>query len=221
MSGLDCQHVRLAIGGDPRHLPADVQQHLAGCAACGKFRDETLAMEDRLKAALEIPLHRFRQPASRGLAPLRRVALAASVMLAVLVGGASWLLWPQPTLASEIVEHLRHEAGSWEQQTHLPASALAAVLDKAGVQYSPRFPVIYASPCLFRGHTVPHLVVLTDHGPVTVMVLTHEKVKAPETFSSDGYQGELLPAGEGSVALISRVVPVNESDARDLLSGLR
>jgi hypothetical protein len=81
--------------------------------------------------------------------------------------------------------------------------------------------VVYASPCRFRGHTVAHLVVLTDHGAVTVMVLRHVKVSAPEKFSSDGYQGELLPAGEGSVALVSRVIPVNESDARELLSGLR
>jgi hypothetical protein len=221
VSGLDCQHVRLAIGGDPRHLPPDVVQHLATCAACTKFRDETLAMEDRLKAALELPLHRFRQPAQPGISPVRRFAVAASVVLAVLVGAGSWLLWPQPTLASEVMDHLRHEAGSWEQQSHLPDSALQAVLDKAGVKFNPSFPVVYASPCRFRGHTVPHLVVLTDHGAVTVMVLSHEKVSAPEKFSSDGYQGELLPAGDGSVALVSRVVPVNEGDARELLSGLR
>lgn len=220
MSGLDCQHVRLAIGGDPRHLPADVVQHLATCAACRKFRDETLAMEERLQAALELPLHHFRQPAKR-VAPMRRFALAASVMLAVMVGAGSWLLWPQPTLASEVVDHVRHEPGSWEQQSRLPASALEAVLDKAGVKYDPRFPVVYASPCTFRGRVVPHLVVLTDHGAVTVMVLAHEKVGAPKKFSSDGYQGEILPAGEGSVALVSRVVPVNDSDARELVSGLR
>lgn len=222
MSGrLHCKQVRLAIGGDPRNLPADVAQHLAGCAACAKFRDETLAMEDRLKAALELPLHRFRKPAETRASPVRRVALAASVMLAAMVGAGFWLLSPQPTLAAEVVDHLRHEAGSWELQTRLSASELNAVLTRAGVKYDPRFPVVYASPCPFRGRTVPHLVVLTDHGPVTVMVLAHEKLSAPEQFAVDGYQGWLYPAGEGSVALVSRLAPIGDGDIKALLSGIR
>ena len=57
----DCSRARLSIGGEPQDLPAEVVQHLATCAACQKFRDETLAMEGPLKAVLELPLHRFRQ----------------------------------------------------------------------------------------------------------------------------------------------------------------
>ena len=88
------------------------------------FRDETLAMEGRLKAALELPLHRFRKPAETSKAAPRRFALAASVVLALLVGGGAWLFRPQPALAGEVVEHVKHEPGSW--QAHEPVSAGSA-----------------------------------------------------------------------------------------------
>lgn len=201
-SVLDCRHVRLAIGGDPLNLSEEVRQHIAGCGTCAQFRDETLAMEGRLKAALELPLHKFRAPAKP--APVRRFALAASVLLAVLVGAGAWLLSPQQALAEELVEHLRHESGSWTMQRRLSPEEVGAVLRRAGVTYNSRLPIVYASPCPIRGHVVPHLVVQTDNGPVTVMLLAHEKVERPTEFHEGEYRGTLMPAGEGSVAVVTR-----------------
>ncbi len=206
-SSLDCRHVRLAIGGDPTNLPADVLQHIEGCAACAKFRDETLAMESRLKAALELPLHRFRTPAQVSptqASPARRYALAASVLLAVLIGAGGWLLLPQPALAEQLVEHIRHESDSWTMQRRLSPEEVGAVLKRAGVSYDSRLPIVYASPCPIRGHVVPHLVVQTENGPVTVMLLAHEKVKSASEFREGEYRGTVVPAGEGSVAVVTR-----------------
>lgn len=197
---MDCRQVRLAIGGDPRNLSADVQQHLAGCAACRKFHDETLAMESRLEAALQLPLHRFREKR----APARRYALAASLLVALMVGGGAWLFRPQTALAAEVVEHVRHEADSWALQRRLSPAEIAAVLARAGVQYDARLPVVYASPCPFRGHVAPHLVLQTEGGPITVMLLPHEKVARPTKFSEGELHGTLLPAGEGGVAVLAR-----------------
>ena len=126
---IECRTARLAIGGEPQHLPPDVQAHVAGCVACTRFRDETLTMERRLRSALELPLHRFRQPGATP-APARRFALAASVVLALLVGGGFWLLRPQTALASELVEHMAHEPESWVQQRPLTRPELAAVLER-------------------------------------------------------------------------------------------
>jgi len=200
-SVIDCKHARLQIGGEPQVLSAEVAQHIATCAACSKFRDETLAMEGRLKSALELPLHHFRESPLK-VAP-RRFALAASIVLALLVGGGAWLFRPQPVLAAEIVEHIRHESGSWGSREPVPPELLDAVLAKAGVRYNPRLPVTYASPCPFRGHIVPHLVVQTDHGPVTVMLLSHEKVKSEGKFTEGQYHGVVFPAGSGSIAVLA------------------
>ena len=62
----------------------------------------------------------------------------------------------------------------------------------------------YASPCPFRGHIVPHLVVQTDRGPLTVMVLEHVKSVAEGKFTEGKYRGIVLPAGSGSIAVVAR-----------------
>ena len=63
--------------------------------------------------------------------------------------------------------------------------------------------VSYAQSCLFRGHHVPHLVVQTGMGPVTVMVLVHENVAAARMFDKGGYRGTIVPVpGHGSIAVL-------------------
>jgi anti-sigma factor RsiW len=215
---VDCRHVRVAVGGDPHDLAPEVREHLATCAACRQFHAETLAMDGRLRAALELPLAKFRKPTS---APARRFALAASVLLAMLLGGGFWMLGSQTALASEVVEHVKHEGGSWEAREVLSASALAEVLKQAGVKFDSSMSVVYASACPFRGHRVPHLVVQTAEGPLTVMLLAHEKMDEREEFAEDGYQGVLVPAGSGSIAILARGDAVPEDVAAKLVSGVR
>ncbi|HEX6636258.1 MAG TPA: DUF3379 family protein [Steroidobacteraceae bacterium] len=219
MSGaMDCRHVRLAIGGDPRHLSVEVREHLEGCAACRKFHDETLAMETQLEAALQLPLHEFR---AKSRTPARRFALAASLVVALLAAGGAWLFRPQPALAAQVVEHVRHEAGSWALQRRLTDEEIAAVLARAGVHFDNSMPVVYASPCPFRGHVAPHLVIQTEQGPVTVMLLGEEKVARRQQFAEEGYEGVLLPAGEGSVALVTRGGAVPQTTEAAVLSAVR
>jgi hypothetical protein len=196
-----CREARLDIGGDPHELSPELREHLSTCAACTRFRNETLALDGRLRAALELPLAEFR---GKSAPPARRFALAASVVLAVLIGGGAWLFRPQSALASELVEHVNHEPGSWLGHEPISQEAFAAVLARAGVRYDARLPVTYASPCPFRGHIVPHLVVQTDRGPLTVMVLEHVKSESEGTFTEGEYHGIVLPAGEGSIAVIAR-----------------
>jgi hypothetical protein len=215
---LSCRHVRLAIGGDPQDLAPEVREHLAGCAACRQFHAETLALDARLRSALELPLAKFRKSTP---APARRFALAASVLLAMVIGGVFWTLGSQNALAAEVVEHVKHEAGSWEAHEVLPESTLAAVLKEAGVEFDGSMPVVYASACLFRGHDVPHLVVQTSGGPLTVMLLAHEKVGERQEFAEDGYRGVVVPAGSGSVAILARGGKVPDDVATKLLSGVR
>jgi len=218
MSGaLDCRHVRLAVGADPGHLSPEVEAHVSGCAECRRFRDETLALDGRLRAALELPLPEFRRRAP----PARRFALAASVVLALVVAGAAWLFRPPSALAGEVVAHVEEEAGSWSAHDQMPAAAIAGVLDFAGVDFDARLPIVYAAPCPFRGRRIAHLVVQTAHGPLTVMLLPHVGVARRETFSEDGLQGLLLPAGKGSVAVLARGTRVDSADAEAMVSAVR
>jgi hypothetical protein len=65
--------------------------------------------------------------------------------------------------------------------------------------------VSYAQSCEFRGRHVPHLVVQTAMGPITVMVLVHETVSKATPFDEEGYRGVILPVpGHGSLAVLAR-----------------
>jgi hypothetical protein len=217
MSAVDaCRHARLHIGAAPRELPPEIAAHVAGCPACRRFLDESLDLETRLRTAFEVPLAQFRDRSAGSAAPRRRFAMAASVVLAMLVAGGAWLLRPQPALASELMRHIEHEAFSWEQKQILPSAALVDVLRQAGVQIDASLPVVYASACPFRGGVVPHLVVLTAQGPATIMLLPREKVFARTEFAEAGMSGVLLPAGEGSVAVVTRQGAVPEALAAQI-----
>ena len=215
---IDCRRVRAAIGGDPHGLAPEITAHLATCAACRKFHEETLALDGRIRSALELPLAKFRKAPAP---PRQRFALAASVVLALLIAGGFWILRPQPALADEIVQHIDHESASWGAHQVLPGSEIAKVLALAGVNFDSTMPVVYAMACPFHGRRVPHLVLQTANGPMTVMLLAHEKIPARQEFSENGYQGILLPAGEGSVAVLMRNGKVPDAVAADVVSGVR
>jgi len=214
---LTCHEVRLAIGAEPQSLSGDVAAHLSTCAACSRFRDETLMLDRHLRAALELPLTELRRPAVR---PVRRYALAASVMLGLAIAGAMWIVLPQPALAGEVVEHVLHEPGSWDGKA-VAAGDVAAVLAAAGVEFDSTLPIVYAAPCPFRGRRIAHLVVQTASGPMTVMLLPHESVSRRREFSEEGMRGVLLPAGAGAVAVLARDGEVPTPLADEIVSAVR
>jgi hypothetical protein len=87
----------------------------------------------------------------------------------------------------------------------VPPGTLAYVLGRAHVQLKTGAPLVsYAQSCWFRGRFVPHLVVQTGHGPITVMVLTHERVGGREIVDEGGSRGVILPAERGALAVLAR-----------------
>jgi hypothetical protein len=161
------------------------------------------------------------RPAVARHARPRIFAFAASIAAALVIGSVLWLSRPPESLAAEIVTHVEGEPNSWQKTEPLAADKLDAVLRKSGVNLGPGMaPVVYASSCWFRGHFVPHVVVTTKDGPVTVMILQHEKVNAAQQFNEDGFSGLLVPARTGSVAVLSRT-PMNlEKPAADVVRAL-
>lgn len=211
----ECRQARLHIGADPHHLPADIAAHVDGCAACRRFRHETLSLDGRVQAALDLPLAQFRRAAE---VRTRRFALAASVVLALVVGGGVWLFRPATALAGEVVLHVEEEADSWNSHENLPATQVAEIMRTAGAQFDSPYPVVYGYPCPFKGHRVAHLVVQTPRGLVTVMLIPHEPVRRRTEFVRDGLSGVLLPAGRGSVALLTRDGAVTDAMADEIVS---
>jgi hypothetical protein len=149
-------------------------------------------------------------------APRGSWALAASVLIGV---GAVLFLWgalPAHSLASDVVTHVMSE------NTDVSPSTLARVLERTRLELdSLPGDVVFAETCFFRGRLVPHLIVRTAQGPVTVMILPAEPVQAPEHFEESGYRGVVIPDHQhGSIAVLSRAHLDAEVPAREILAAL-
>jgi hypothetical protein len=199
---MNCAAARLRVGAAPRASATEVAEHLAGCAACQKFLDEMLALEGRIERALAQP------PATARAAPRRhwhQWALAASLLAASLALVMVWLLRPTDTLARDLVTHVKGEPESWLAEQQVSADGIASALRGAGVTLELTSDhIVYAQSCWFHGHYVPHLVLQTAEGPATVLILRHEKVPAARSFREGGLHGIVVPAQQGSVAVLAR-----------------
>lgn len=261
-----CAEARELIGGDPDATAPELLAHLQTCHECQAYREQMLALNAKIRRALELDVRKLQRPGSPGTAQpsasgsvptsspsapqpaatlpgaasnvtvLRRkerapvpkhprprlFAFAASLAAALIVGFTLWLSRPAESLAAEIVTHVEGEPGSWSKTQPVAADHLEAVLRKSGVKLGPGMqPVVYASSCWFRGHFVPHFVVMTQDGPVTVMILANEHVDAPQQFKESGFSGLLVPARTGGVAVISRTPMALAKPASEVVAALQ
>ena len=174
--------------------------------------------DTRVLALPVAPRAKATAPALPGL-----MALAASVVLCVGLALLLWTLRPQPSLAAGVLGHVALESGSWSNVAPMTAAATDAVLKGAEVSLDPADTVVtYARICLFHGHWVPHLVVRTASGPVTVMVLRQERIAARQSFRQNGYSGILVPTPSGgTLAVIVQGDPDLDDVARAVSPHLR
>jgi hypothetical protein len=104
-----------------------------------------------------------------------------------------------------VVAHVKGEPDSWMSTIKVSAGSIDHALKSSGVGLDlASDKIVYAQSCWFRGHYVPHLVVQTTQGPATVLILRHEQVKARDAFHEGGMTGIIVPAGDGSIAVLTR-----------------
>lgn len=227
---MNCTDAHLAIGAEPNGSSPELEQHLRECAGCADYRRELRQLDEKILRALKVDLPP-RRMASSSRAPVpplalrqssRHWALAASVLFAVAVVFVLWGALPRHSLAADVVAHVISEPLPGEP-ARVPTAEVDAVLKLSNVELDPlNREVVFARTCFFRGRLVPHLVVRTTEGLVTVLLLPAENVKTPERFEYSGYTGILLPdAGHGSIAVLSRADFDVEREAREIFSVLR
>jgi hypothetical protein len=195
---------RLAAGADPLHLSAESVQHKADCAECRGYH-ERLGPALRIGVPAGAHIRTDVQPAAARVTRPRtwQYGLAASLAIMTAVSALLFFGSSQQSLAHAVAMHADGEPESFLTTTPVDPAAIARVMATAGVQLLPGGPMVtYARDCPLRGHTVAHLVVQTPHGPVVVLVMTHETVAARRAFSDHGYHGVLVPTSRGSLAVL-------------------
>jgi hypothetical protein len=203
---IGCHEHRRALLANPHEATPELLAHLASCPECPAYRERLLRFEGRLSRALKVDAREraapMRPPVHRGW-----LAMAASVVVALIVAGGLWIAAPHSSLAADVVAHMAGEPDAWARtDVPVPASDLDQVLRREHLHLLPEAGMVsYAQTCPFRGHKVPHLVVQSGMGPITVMVLAHDTVRSTVPFDEEGYRGVIVPVpGHGSLAVLAR-----------------
>lgn len=215
---MTCLELRRLLMAEPQRRDAGIAEHLKDCAGCAGFAREMLALDARLEAAFKVPVPEgleARIALDGSLKNRRRplrpwMALAASVMLVGLLTSFAWRhAHPSDAvLAAAVVKHIENpdESDAIKPDRALlhDAAYVQGVMQKAGAgMQGDMDDVTYAQVCLFRGERVAHLVVHGANGPVTIMLLRHIHVDKTVPVDEDGFHGVIVPAGRGSIAIVT------------------
>jgi hypothetical protein len=212
---MNCDQYREAIAADPSFDGG--AGHLSECSSCQAYRKEMLELNQRISRALALDVPELDVPELPAIEtdnvvtlPTRKlsspvwIAMAATVVLAAFVGfrmiggGVEY-----PTLADELLAHIDHEHNSLvvtnvaisdERLTSVVPGDIARLDHSAGL-------ITYAQSCVIGGHSVPHLVIQGEHGPVTILLMPDEMVSGPQRITGESVNGVILPVGDGSIAI--------------------
>jgi hypothetical protein len=215
---MNCEELRTLVGAEPNSTDPEVLAHLESCPECARYRQELQAMDRLIYRALAVdaPTETIASQPKQEQNPARVWRMAASVLITVLVGAMSlWLLAPRESFAAEAIAHVKHEQFSLVRTSEtVDDKELEAVLAASRLRLKS-----YAQSCPFRGQRVPHLVVQTEQGPVTALVVTDAPTQPREHIDEQGFQGEIIPAPRGVLVVLGQNVPV-DAVAKTLLSAL-
>jgi hypothetical protein len=214
---MNCEDYKKALTADPGF--DDESGHLDTCAACREYSAEMLALNDNIAAAMALSVPELVMPElpdietdnvvtlsqRRAISKPAWLAVAATVLIAAVVGirmtgtGVEY-----GTLEEQLLAHVDNEAASLlptrtpvsdSQLTRAVPENIAAMNHDAGL-------ITYAMSCRINGNDVPHLVIQGEHGPITILLMPHEKVLEASSIDGVNVQGIILPVGDGSIAII-------------------
>ena len=215
---MTCLEFRRRVGAEPFASDAGIEAHRGSCPACARYQDELRSMDGLIKRSLAVELPRPvtsanaltaapATPMRPGIARRRLFAIAASLIAGVTVGFVLLVSAPRASIAREVFDHVMHEQGTMAATTPMASAELAEVLDPDGTRIRPDVgDVTFAARCPFDGHVVPHLVVRTPDGAVTVLMLRHREISKRMRIEEQGFEGVVLPAPKGSIAIVGKDV---------------
>lgn len=197
---MNCFEFRKMALASPKEMSAEGAQHKTACPACAAFAVEISRQDDKLLDAMQVPIPEglvgrvllAQQRKSRGI-DWKPWALAASVVIvaglafsglqrettlpAERIADASALTRDHPAIAA-IGYVLEHESRLLAENKRGDPEIMHASLQKLGIHLPAKATVEYLGKCPVPGGTGDHLVVNTDAGKVTLILVTDQTLGA-------------------------------------------
>jgi|GEM_PF-6930560 hypothetical protein len=230
---MNCLQFRQGYLTDPFHQTAESREHRNQCQSCAAFAVE----QDRINAAVERTIRvtpsenleariLVRQSFLASRVEQRRASMMWAVAAAIVLGIAIsvWvILRPAPgTLADAVVSYVRTQPVQTLSLDAMPPEQVQAVLQGERIRFQPDvIPVYHAKPCVINGTRAIYMVVASDSGPVSVVVMPQQTVPDRATFAKAGYQGVIVRCPQGSMAVIGTSSQKVEKVEKRMLAAMR
>lgn len=205
---MKCIDFQRALHADPRHLPHEARQHAQQCTECARRMVKQLNFDASLDMALQVPAPDGMEDrillATRFSDKKRMTlyAVAASVLMAVIVT----LSMPLMTAKTELdiaLEHVLAEPEHLAETNTVSPAQLNALLARVGARTETMLPVSYANVCDLPNGEGGHIVLITQHGRVTLVLMPSGASGTMERKVIKGMIAELYPAPRGNYSLIA------------------
>lgn len=215
---MNCLEFRRVALADPHHPGHEALEHETSCPSCAHFYQELRMQEEALYEAMNVPvpdgladrilLRQRRGWRERFLPRFAAPALAASLVLAASLA-LVWQFKPDgltpEMLAAGIVTHVEEEQKALRAEQRVPLARLVTAVKRSGGELGePPGETSYVDHCpLPGGGTGEHLVFNTPHGKLTLILMPGKSIAHPVRLDKDGLTVSLMPAGKGSLALVT------------------
>jgi hypothetical protein len=199
--------------------------------------DAALAFEDRLEAALRVPVDEdalmdslLSAPARarRRFEPPQWLALAASVFILAGVSGLLWVtLQPggTPSVADYVAGHYAHDGETVLARAGEGATTedVQAVLTRLGARASASLSdkVQFIKFCPTPDSQGAHMILATEDGPATVIFMPAVQVETPLLLRLDGVEARVVGLDSGAAAIIGVGGQAAESLRTQLQAGMK
>ncbi len=234
---IDCETFRRRLLEDPAASDAALTAHSERCATCAAFAARVRSAERTIEAALKFDVAATRAAgAGSGDSPPPRtpafriavgglaaaLVVAAVALYAVLGRGPEDLTTTE--LAAAVMNHWDHDAEGWlPTRQEVAAETLREVLaGDARIDAENLEPITFARSCYLFGRWVPHLSVRGRDGPVMVVLIPGRRLEEPVPLelAEYGLAGRIVPAGDGSIAILGSETEAFDPLERDLVAAV-
>ena len=211
---MNCLDVCRQLGGDPFTDDNDILNHIKKCDTCAAYATQQKKLTGALEQAINIP-------APEGLASRillqqsindkqqhhvnrkQLFAIAASVILTVsLVTGLLFVNLPV-SIEKIALNHVKDELQHLHENKNVELVKLNSLLQPFNMKLESSLgKITYAGSCIIRKSKGVHIVVETESGPVTILLMPGEFVKNRKLVDDAIFSGSVVPIENGSFAII-------------------
>lgn len=214
---MDCLEFRRRLGAEPQSRDPALLAHRRDCPACAAAWERAQAFEHELQAALDVSVPEglaervllAQATGERRLQSRRRhrigYALAASLLLALGMGGYALHRRDAGSLPALAVAHMPGEIGSLDLVRPISAQAIAAGFADRGIRLRGPLPagVTYVHDCPVGPYKTVHLVSRIDDMPVAVLYVPGKQVPQARDFQRGGWSGRIVPLQRGTLVMLT------------------